>query len=263
MKQIFRAALALASGLAFLPFTAEAGSRYATPPALTLSPDVSSPWTLQLKPKRRVATRRSREAAQRPNGLPRAGSQRYRQIVVQRRVRGQATINTASVRRSGVALRRSITPKFNSDLLPTVVSYFGDDKPGTIVVNTIERRLYLVMEGNKARRYGIGVGKPGFEWSGTHKVSRKAEWPDWRPPKEMIAREAKKGRKLPAFMAGGPNNPLGARALYLGSTIYRIHGTNQAWSIGKAVSSGCIRMRNEDVSDLYERVPVGASVRVI
>ena len=147
--------------------------------------------------------------------------------------------------------------------MPTLVDYYGEAKPGTIVVNTIERRLYLILDNGRARRYAIGVGKPGFEWSGTHKVTRKAEWPSWTPPKEMIAREKKKGRDLPTFMEGGPQNPMGARALYLGSTIYRIHGTNQAWSIGKAVSSGCIRMRNEDVMDLYDRVPNGTTVQVI
>lgn len=109
------------------------------------------------------------------------------------------------------------------------------------------------------RRYGVGVGRPGFEWAGTHKVTRKAEWPDWRPPAEMRKRQP----GLPAFMPGGPKNPLGARALYLGSTLYRIHGSNEPWTIGKAVSSGCIRMRNEDVIDLYGRVGVGTSVRVI
>ncbi len=113
-----------------------------------------------------------------------------------------------------------------------------------------------------ARRYGIGVGRPGFEWAGTHKVSSKREWPDWNPPKEMIAREASHGKIIPDHMEGGPENPLGARAMYLGSSLYRIHGTNQPWSIGKAVSSGCIRMRNEDVIDLYERVNVGARVVV-
>ena len=110
-----------------------------------------------------------------------------------------------------------------------------------------------------ARRYGVGVGKPGFEWAGTHRVTRKAEWPDWRPPAAMRKRRP----ELPAFMAGGPENPLGARALYLGSTLYRIHGSNQPWTIGHAVSSGCIRMRNEDVMDLYERVRVGTKVHVI
>lgn len=243
--------------------SADAGSRYATPPALTLSSDLSSPWTLQLKPKRRVASTRSRARAQRPAGLARPGSSQYRKIMIKRRTASQDYARTASVQRSGAVLRRSITPNFRDDLLPTIVDYYGGEAPGTIVVNTPERRLYLVLPGGKARRYGIGVGKPGFEWSGTHKVTRKTEWPDWRPPASMIAREKKKGRILPAFMPGGPENPLGARALYLGSTLYRIHGTNQNWSIGRAVSSGCIRMRNQDVMDLYERVPIGARVKVI
>ena len=118
------------------------------------------------------------------------------------------------------------------------------------------------MGDGKARRYGVGVGKPGFEWAGTHKVTRKTEWPAWRPPAQMIEREKKKGRILPGFVDGGSKNPLGARALYLGSTLYRIHGTNSPWTIGQAVSSGCIRMRNEDVMDLYERVKVGTRVIV-
>lgn len=242
---------------------ADAQSRYATPPALTLSGDLASPWMLQLKPKRRVATSRSRARAQRPAGLARPGSSQYRKITIERRKATNAYSRTASVQRSGTVLRRSIAPSFRDELLPQIVDYYGSEAPGTVVVNTPERRLYLVLPGNKARRYGIGVGKPGFEWSGTHKVTRKTEWPDWRPPASMIAREKKKGRNLPAFMPGGPKNPLGARALYLGSTLYRIHGTNQNWSIGKAVSSGCIRMRNQDVMDLYQRVPVGARVKVI
>ncbi|HEY4193646.1 MAG TPA: L,D-transpeptidase, partial [Mesorhizobium sp.] len=123
--------------------------------------------------------------------------------------------------------------------------------------------LYLVQKDGKARRYGVGTGKPGFEWAGTHKITQKREWPDWRPPAEMIAREAARGRSLPAHMEGGIENPLGARAMYLGSTLYRIHGTNQPWTIGGSVSSGCIRMRNQDVVDLYERVPVGTSVVVM
>ncbi len=139
----------------------------------------------------------------------------------------------------------------------------ANHRPGTVIVNTPERRLYLVMANGKARRYGIGVGKPGFEWAGTHKVTRKAEWPSWRPPSEMIAREKAKGRIIPPFMAGGPDNPLGSRAMYLGSTLYRIHGSNQPWSIGKAVSSGCIRMRNPDAVDLYERVKIGTKVVVL
>ncbi|EEZ12896.1 ErfK/YbiS/YcfS/YnhG family protein, partial [Brucella melitensis bv. 1 str. Rev.1] len=138
----------------------------------------------------------------------------------------------------------------------------GKEKPGTIVIDTASRFLYLVQADGKARRYGVGVGKQGFSWKGTQRISRKAEWPTWTPPSEMIARERKKGRFLPARMDGGINNPLGARALYLGSTLYRIHGTNQPWTIGKAMSSGCIRMRNEDVTDLYERTPVGTRVVV-
>jgi lipoprotein-anchoring transpeptidase ErfK/SrfK len=140
-----------------------------------------------------------------------------------------------------------------------VVSYMTDASPGSIVIDTGERYLYLVMEGGKALRYGVGVGKEGFEWSGTEKISRKREWPGWRPPEEMLARRP----DLPRHMPGGPDNPLGARALYLGDTLYRIHGSNEPDTIGRAVSSGCIRMRNEDVIDLYERVPVGTSVRVI
>ena len=147
--------------------------------------------------------------------------------------------------------------------LPQQVDYTTDKAPGTVVIDTDHKFLYLVEEGGKARRYGVGVGKPGFEWAGTHTVSRKSEWPTWTPPSQMRAREKLKGKILPARMEGGPQNPLGARAMYLGSTLYRIHGTNQPWSIGKAVSSGCIRMRNEDVTDLYERVPVGTKVIVL
>jgi lipoprotein-anchoring transpeptidase ErfK/SrfK len=144
-----------------------------------------------------------------------------------------------------------------------IVDYKGSNAgKGNIVINTAERRLYLMLGDGKALRYGIGVGRPGFTWGGTHSVTRKAEWPGWTPPQEMREREAAKGKILPAHMEGGPENPLGARALYLGESIYRIHGTNQPWTIGKAVSSGCIRMRNEDVIDLYERVGVGAKVIV-
>lgn len=134
---------------------------------------------------------------------------------------------------------------------------------GTIVVNTGERRLYYTLGNGKAIRYGVGVGRDGFTWSGTHRVTRKAEWPGWTPPATMIRREAAKGRKLPAYMPGGPDNPLGARALYIGSTIYRIHGTNQPWTIGQAMSSGCIRMANEDVTHLYSVADVGTKVVVV
>lgn len=144
-----------------------------------------------------------------------------------------------------------------------LVSYSGPEEPGTIVIDTDARWLYHVQGNGKAMRYGIGVGKDGFTWSGTEKITRKAEWPGWTPPPEMIARERKKGRKLPAHMPGGPKNPLGARAMYLGNTIYRIHGTNEDWSIGQAVSSGCIRMLNSDVEYLYEQVKVGTKVKVL
>jgi lipoprotein-anchoring transpeptidase ErfK/SrfK len=139
------------------------------------------------------------------------------------------------------------------------VAFSGKEAPGTIVIDTPNHFLYLVQGEGRAIRYGIGVGRPGFTWSGTHAISGKREWPDWTPPDEMIKRQP----YLPHFVAGGPNNPLGARALYLGSTLYRIHGSNEPWTIGTNVSSGCIRMRNPDVVDLYERVKVGTKVVVL
>ncbi len=140
-----------------------------------------------------------------------------------------------------------------------VVQFGGRFAPGTIVVSTEERRLYYVLGNGQAIQYGIGVGRPGFEWSGTQTVTRKREWPDWRPPAEMLARRP----DLPRYMPGGPDNPLGARAMYLGNTLYRIHGSNEPETIGQAVSSGCIRMTNDDVIDLYSRVKVGARVVVL
>jgi lipoprotein-anchoring transpeptidase ErfK/SrfK len=140
-----------------------------------------------------------------------------------------------------------------------VVTYSGSEAPGTIVIDTGNTFLYLVMPGNRAMRYGIGVGRDGFRWSGTQAITKKAEWPDWTPPAEMIARQP----YLPRFMAGGETNPLGARAMYLGSTIYRIHGTNAPSTIGTRVSSGCIRLTNDDVADLYSRVNVGTKVIVL
>lgn len=143
--------------------------------------------------------------------------------------------------------------------IPRTVVRFSGYEPGTIVISTKEKRLYLVLDDGTALKYGIGVGKQGFSWKGTQTISRKAEWPGWTPPKEMIARRP----ELPDHMDGGLNNPLGARALYLGSTLYRIHGTNEPNSIGKAVSSGCIRMANPDVMDLFGRVGVGTKVVVL
>jgi lipoprotein-anchoring transpeptidase ErfK/SrfK len=138
------------------------------------------------------------------------------------------------------------------------VTYAGPHKPGTIIVSTKERRLYLVQPGGKALKYGIGVGREGFQWGGRQVVTRKAEWPGWTPPPQMRKRRP----DLPKYMPGGPDNPLGARALYLGSTLYRIHGSNEPETIGQAVSSGCIRMMNQDVIDLYKRVKVGTVVVV-
>jgi lipoprotein-anchoring transpeptidase ErfK/SrfK len=140
-----------------------------------------------------------------------------------------------------------------------VVNYVGHEAPGTIIVDTPNTYLYYVLGGGRAIRYGIGVGREGFTWSGVKTVERKAEWPDWVPPAEMIARQP----YLPRFMAGGPGNPLGARAMYIGGTVYRIHGTNAPSTIGQKVSSGCIRMLNEDVTDLYSRVNVGTKVVVL
>ncbi len=148
---------------------------------------------------------------------------------------------------------------FNPKFLPQMVDYDGREPPGTIIVDTTNKFLYLVMAGGQAKRYGIGVGRPGFGWKGTKTVTRKAEWPDWRPPAEMLARRP----DLPKFLKGGIENPLGARALYLGSSLYRIHGTNEPYTIGTEVSSGCFRLRNEDVVDLYNRVKVGTKVVVI
>ena len=140
----------------------------------------------------------------------------------------------------------------------SIVSYTGDHAPGTVVVSTKERRLYYVLPDGKAVRYGIGVGRQGFQWSGTETVTRKREWPDWRPPTAMLRRRP----DLPRYMSGGINNPLGARAMYLGTSEFRIHGSNEPWTIGHAVSSGCIRMTTEDVTDLYNRVSVGTLVVV-
>jgi lipoprotein-anchoring transpeptidase ErfK/SrfK len=139
-----------------------------------------------------------------------------------------------------------------------MVFFRTTEAPGTIIIHTAERYLYLVQPNNRALRYGIGVGRDGFQWGGLLKISRKQEWPDWRPPPEMIERQP----YLPRFMAGGPGNPLGARAMYLGATVYRIHGTNAPETIGSKVSSGCFRLVNPDVIDLYSRVPVGTKVIV-
>jgi lipoprotein-anchoring transpeptidase ErfK/SrfK len=151
--------------------------------------------------------------------------------------------------------QRSFDPRYNKQ----VVEYYGREGAGTIVIDTPNKFLYLVQGDGKALRYGVGVGRPGFTWSGTKTISAKKEWPAWTPPPEMLVRRP----DLPRHMEGGPENPLGARAMYLGSSLYRIHGSNEPWTIGTNVSSGCIRMRNEDVIDLYGRVGVGTKVVVI
>jgi lipoprotein-anchoring transpeptidase ErfK/SrfK len=147
----------------------------------------------------------------------------------------------------------------SSPIKKTIVPAPGKYSAGTIIVNTAERRLYFVQPDGTAIKYGIGVGRDGFQWGGTHSVTMKKEWPDWRPPEQMLKRRP----DLPRFMPGGPNNPLGARAMYIGSTIFRIHGSNEPQTIGQAVSSGCFRMSNDDVTDLYDRVKVGARVVVL
>jgi lipoprotein-anchoring transpeptidase ErfK/SrfK len=242
--------LAVLAGL--LPVAAQ--QRYATPPPVVLSPNLSAPWVMQLRQERPRVERRSgiRIGLERhhirpvsPRAEPAAGAPEWRQAAAAQRP------------------HQPPTTVLNPIYLPQTVAYSGGHAPGTIVIDTANRFLYLVGDNGRAMRYGVGVGKEGFSWTGTETITRKAEWPGWTPPAAMIERERAKGRILPAHMPGGPANPLGARALYLGSTLYRIHGTNQPETIGRAVSSGCIRMRNEDVIDLYGRVKVGTRVVVL
>ena len=158
---------------------------------------------------------------------------------------------------------RPVDPRFKRQQVRLSTS----EKPGTIIIDTDRKFLYFVEAGGRATRYGVDVGKEGFAWGGTMKIGRKAEWPGWTPPAAMVARERAKGHILPAYMAGGPDNPLGARAMYLyrggGDSMFRIHGTNQPWTIGLNMSSGCIRMMNEDVTHLYERADRGTKVIVL
>ena len=164
----------------------------------------------------------------------------------------------ASAPAAPAPIRESVQPQQGA-VPRQVVSWNGSEAPGSIVVSTQERRLYFVMGDGKALRYGVGVGRPGFEWSGAKTITNKREWPDWTPPPEMLRRRP----DLPRHMVGGPENPLGARAMYLGSSLYRIHGSNEPDTIGQAVSSGCIRMTNDDVTDLYTHVKVGTTVTVM
>ncbi|CDX23941.1 ErfK/YbiS/YcfS/YnhG family protein [Mesorhizobium sp. ORS 3324] len=247
MKTAFSLLLGVAAVLAASATTSFANDRYADMPPVMVSPDLSAPWVLQLG---------------HAPGIVRPSRQATQQQPLRRLFQAQPDQQlTAAVQQP--ARRMVMRPQINPIYLPQEVAYDGPQKAGTIVIDTKQNFLYLVEKNGKARRYGVGTGKPGFEWSGTHKITDKKVWPDWRPPAAMIAREAAKGRYLPTYLAGGIENPLGARALYIGTTEYRIHGTNQPWTIGGAVSSGCIRMRNEDVVDLYERVNVGTTVEVI
>ncbi|MFC0806553.1 L,D-transpeptidase [Ensifer sp. P24N7] len=227
---------------------AGAQDRYQNRPPVIVSPDLTAPWVMQLTGKRVVYRQQ----------VPTTTRKRVERRELSRHL-ANAAVQPASIARRQKPAKSRIDPQF----LPQMVAYETKEKPGTIVIDTNNRFLYLVTGNGDARRYGVGVGKPGFEWAGEHRITRKAEWPNWTPPQEMIAREAARGHYLPARMDGGPENPLGARAMYLGSTLYRIHGTNAPWTIGYGVSSGCIRMRNEDVVDLYERVKVGTKVVVI
>ncbi|HUG60544.1 MAG TPA: L,D-transpeptidase, partial [Methylomirabilota bacterium] len=194
---LFAALVAALSG----PAAAQSG-RYVTPPPILLSPDLTDPWVMQLRPGSRPLYNKPRSTAATRLPDPRRAEEPARQ---------QAATPTAKT--------YTLNPRF----MPTVVDYDGPHQPGTIIIDTNERLLYLVQNDGTARRYGVGVGRPGFEWAGAHRVTRKSEWPDWRPPAEMRRRQP----ELPVMMVGGPRNPLGARALYLGSTLYRIHGTSE------------------------------------
>ena len=255
--------------------SAMAGERYATRPGVVISPDLTAPWVMQLS-QPRLKIRRALPAPvtiERETiiGVSVTTRKLKRRPLIEAQELEPENSNIITIGPDGliqpVSLPRQKKSKNNGTdpmFLPQEVAYDGGEAAGTIVIDTQQRMLFLVGADGTARRYGVGVGKEGFQWSGTEKIARKSEWPAWTPPEEMKARVKKKeGRILPDRMEGGPNNPLGARAMYLGNSLYRIHGTNQPWTIGSAVSSGCIRMRNEDVVDLYERVKVGTRVVVM
>lgn len=286
MSKVSTAILAGLSAYSLLTMPTLATDRYGNNPAIIVSPDLSAPWVMQLREMPApLKMRKTRNVSpdtvilgQPSDDVIVIGATTTRQKrtkvmidpqfssgIVQ--IEPMRTLPEPLMQQAALTVPGKITEKqsreVDAQFLPQEVAYDGGEPAGTIVIDTGQRFLFLVEGNGQARRYGVGVGKPGFEWAGTHKISRKAEWPDWRPPAEMIERvRRKEGRTLPVMMQGGPDNPLGARAMYLGSTLYRIHGTNQPWTIGHNVSSGCIRMRNEDVTDLYERVGVGTKVIV-
>ena len=249
--------LATVAGLALGGTAAQADNRYTARPPVVVSPDLSAPWVMQLQ-RRPMAGQPVHRALPAGVSVGLAPAPRYR--VLPRQTQSDPVRTSAYVARP-VPQPKPEARTMNPMFLPQVVDYESKHAPGTIIIDSSAKFLYLIEGDGKARRYGVGTAKSGFEWKGSHKVTNKREWPEWRPPAEMIERvKREEGRTLPVVMAGGPANPLGARALYLGSTLYRIHGTNAPWSIGGNVSSGCIRMRNEDVSDLYDRVKVGTKV---
>lgn len=258
MKSHLTLIMAAASVAAAWSLPAAAQDRYVERPPVVVSPDLSAPWVMQLghQPGRVV---RQHAAATRAFAPSAAAPAQKRRIV-----RGRdGKLYYVSAQRA-VPKPKAIQPQMDPMYLPREVEYQSDLKPGSIVIDTPNKFLYFIQGDGRARRYGVGVGKEGMTWNGTQTISNKRVWPDWRPPAEMIERERReKGRILPAFMPGGEANPLGARALYLGETLYRIHGTNAPWTIGTNNSSGCIRMRNQDVVELYEMVRVGATVVVL
>jgi lipoprotein-anchoring transpeptidase ErfK/SrfK len=280
----------MAFGLTVSPGTA--AERYRQRPPVTVSTSQSDPWVTQLgAPKRQQMRVQRRQVLRNPAAVQVQPSTRRVtrpagtgifslfqvevdpsdvQVQPRRRVArtapGTVTVMPQDRIRTAALMaptKKEIRPQIDPVFLPQEVDYSGVGKPGDIVIDSTDKFLYLVQSDGTARRYGVGVGKEGFGWTGTETITNKKVWPEWRPPAEMIVRERAKGRILPALMEGGEANPLGARALYLGDTLYRIHGTNAPWTIGTNVSSGCIRLRNEDISDLYDRVDVGTKVIVM
>lgn len=257
----------LLGGVALLiasPTVVVAQDRYATRPPVVVSPDLAAPWVMQLgnQPGPIVRQQRVIRAQPRYAAQPRV---QQRRVVRQGVNPGDVQVQSqSSIVRTAAAQRKPARPQMDPIYLPRQVNYQSGEKPGSIIIDTQNKFLYYIEGNGQARRYGVGVGKEGMAWSGTETVSNKRVWPNWHPPQEMRERELReKGRVLPVMMEGGPANPLGARALYLGDTLYRIHGTNAPWTIGTSNSSGCIRMRNEDVVELYEKVKVGAKVVVM